>query len=174
MLKCPVCSADLAKLAEFPDACPGCGYRLARPESERGSVQLISDSAESKQPEIDAPMQSDDSSLIPAGSKSENPDDDPSNSKTFVSDEWENPDNSLTVHSEEFEESPPSAEAVDKTVQFDESDDPTNVKTMQSEEFALENAAGSGEGLDRTVVSDEWDFRRMGYAGWCRSNDAVG
>src|SRR5258708_3180177 len=93
MLKCPVCSVDLAKLAVFPDACPSCGYRLARPGTESGSVQLISDSGsgEPKSHALDATMQSDEQSLLPAGDMPARADDDPSNSKTFVSDEWDDP-----------------------------------------------------------------------------------
>ena len=166
MLKCPVCSADLAKLAVFPDACPGCGYKLTRPGEESASVQLISDSGEPRNAELDATMQSDEASLLPPGGLSENAsDDDPHNSKTFVSDEWDDAENSQTVQSGEFDESKGSAPSdasaepgVDKTVQFEESDDPSIVRTLQSEEFSLEDAAGPGQGgADRTIISDEWD-----------------
>ncbi len=93
MLKCPVCSVDLTTLSVFPDTCPGCGYRLSKPGSESASVQLISDSGlgESSGPPLDATMQSDEASLLPMAGASANADDDPSNSKTFVSDEWDDP-----------------------------------------------------------------------------------
>jgi hypothetical protein len=87
MLKCPVCSADLAKLDVFPEACPDCGYRLTRSGAESASVQLISDSGEPRNADLDATLQSEE--LLPSASASADATDDPSNSKTFVSDEWD-------------------------------------------------------------------------------------
>lgn len=137
----------------------GSGDSNQGPVEERASLQLISDSGEPPRAEFDATMQSNEASLLPGGGKSESADDDPNNSKTFVSDEWDNEDNSKTVQSGEFDESsgsvagnPEAAAGVDKTVQFDESDDPSIVKTMQSDEFALDDAKLN----DRTMISDEW------------------
>ncbi len=132
----------------------------ARPViGESASLQLISDSGESRGAKFDATMQSDEASLLPPAGSSERADDDPNNSKTFVSDEWDDPVNSQTVQSGEFDESQGSAAGgssvgptIDKTVQFDESDDPSVVKTMQSDEFSLDDA----KLFDRTMISDEW------------------
>jgi len=119
---------------------------------ESASLQLISDSGESRNPANDATMQSDEHSLLPGAGTAASVDDDPNNSKTFVSDEFDPADIGKTVQSGEFDESGgASGGAVDKTVQFSETDDPSIVKTMQSDEFALEDAK-----IDRTMISDEW------------------
>src|SRR5689334_1338419 len=103
MLKCPVCSIDLMTLSVFPDACPGCGFRLTRPGTESASVQLLSDSGEPRISENEATWHSDEQTLLPpapapaaaspVGGQAAAPsgDDDPNNSKTFVSDEFEDP-----------------------------------------------------------------------------------
>ncbi|HEY3967435.1 MAG TPA: protein kinase [Planctomycetaceae bacterium] len=114
------------------------------------SVQLIGDSGEVSNSEIDVTVQS--SEFSPGAQTASGETEDPNLSKTFVADD---PDdvNSQTVQSGEMEQG--VSEQVDKTVQFEEADDPSIQKTVQSEEFALQDAGGGP--VDRTLISDNFD-----------------
>src|SRR5437773_1405212 len=96
MLKCPHCKTDLSKMGAFPEVCPSCGLGLSRPGSESASVQLLRDSADLSGLDAGGTMQSDDASLgsgsgsVGSGSGSAAVDD-PNSSKTFVSDQWDDP-----------------------------------------------------------------------------------
>jgi hypothetical protein len=164
MLKCPVCSADLAKLAVFPDACPVCGYKLNRSTPESASVQLISDAGEPRSGEIEATLQSDEGSLLPARGVSEFAEDDPHHSKTFVSDEWNDPAAPQSVQSKESS-LPPTGESASLQL-ISDSGEPRRDEidaTLQSNEASLRSAGSSSENAgddpsnSRTFVSDEWD-----------------
>jgi WD40 repeat protein/serine/threonine protein kinase len=176
MLKCPVCHADLAKLAALPLECPACGASISQSGDDRSSVQQISDSGTSR-PGAEATIQSADSSLLPDTPKTSEPsDDDPNLSKTFVSDEWDDPPSSKTMDSGErpesaslqlLSDSPPQPRVEsDKTVESsdssllpaggetgtsgsDSADDPSNSKTFVSDEFDDPNSL--------TVQSGEFD-----------------
>ncbi len=143
MLNCPFCKVDLGKLAELPPNCPSCGQSLTTSDDGRVSVQLVSDSAD-PQPAADQPA-------------------DPHLSKTFISDEWDDPASSGTIESGEIAEgalggaagdAPPADPHLSKTFVSDEYDDLALSKTVQSGEFA-EGAQGSEAAGDQTIQLDD-------------------
>ena len=169
MLKCPVCSVDLAKLAVFPDVCPGCGYRLNRPGTESASVQLLSDGGLPREPENDATWQSDEASLLPAAGTPENADDDPNNSKTFVSDEWDEAASQQGPASEKVESGESEQGAIGESASIQlisDSAEPRQANldaTLQSDEASFLPPAGMSSNAEddpdnsKTFVSDEFD-----------------
>ncbi|MBI3864665.1 MAG: protein kinase [Planctomycetia bacterium] len=176
MLNCPYCKTDLAKLAAFPDVCPGCGKRLDRPGNESASVQLLRDSADlsgsGSVSDAGGTMQSGDSSLGSAGSGSgvsgsgsgSSAADNPNSSKTFISDQWDEPPvPDAPSKSDDYPKLKESA-SVQLLRDSAEESNPDIAATVQSSEFAPAAPAGttpSGESDDpnisKTFVSDEFD-----------------
>ena len=167
MLKCPVCSADLAKLSVFPDACPNCGYQLSKPGSESASVQLISDSGESKNSDNEATWQSEDESPAPVGGQTAFPVVDPNNSKTFVSDEWDDPAHGAAASKGNAGagDQAPIGDSSSLQLICDSGERPRSDvdATLQSDENSPHFATGQSQAADddpnnsKTFVSDEFD-----------------
>ncbi len=166
MLNCPYCKNDLANLEAFPPNCPHCGKSLMTSDEAHASVQLVSDSADQKGSQYDKTVDSADSSLLPEATEhdTEVEPDDPHLSKTFISDEWDDPAAGQTVQSGEVGDAHDSNDFVtgaapDQTSEIDPTDDPSLGKTVQSEEFALDDAepGPKDSGTDHTVISDQWD-----------------
>src|SRR5690242_12591692 len=107
MLNCPHCDADLAKLDVFPENCPECGRSLMTSGDANARLQISSDQKEPAAEQLDATVESADSSLLPEAPPpaTEADIDNPHLSKTLISDEWDNPSLGQTVQSGEIADS---------------------------------------------------------------------
>ena len=174
MLNCPFCKADLGKLDSFPENCPNCGKGLMMSDDAHASVQLISDSGPSGQEQRSATVESTDSSQLPApdGSVPVSSEEAARLSKTFISDEWDDPSNSGTVESGEIGDSAEGTNFVlqaqsgdHHTPQLDSAEDPSLGKTVQSGEIpsaeddsgkTMESTPGDDPSLGKTVHSEDF------------------
>src|SRR5262249_42784802 len=103
MINCPFCKTDLGMLDEFPQNCPKCGKNLMTSDEAHASVQLVSDSGQpGGAPSHDTVDSADSSLLRGPGEAAADSAEDPKLSKTFISDEWDDPSGSKTINSGEI------------------------------------------------------------------------